>query len=91
MPLYPMLDNYDVTDSSHQITDNRVWNREANEKAWQMYLGEEAKGDVSPGTFHGFENLIPAAEVSKKARNEYLEALNKALNGVPLRQARFLL
>ena len=48
MPLYPMIDDQNTTPSSHEITDNRVWNRSANVAAWRMYLGEDATGDVSP-------------------------------------------
>ncbi|MCF8565562.1 alpha/beta hydrolase [Alicyclobacillus tolerans] len=48
MPLYPMIDDRNVTPSSREITDNRVWNRDANAAAWKMYLGEEAKDNVSP-------------------------------------------
>lgn len=47
MPLYPMLDNYDTTVSSQQIKDSRVWNRRANDNAWQMYLKENSKAEVS--------------------------------------------
>ena len=38
LPLYPQLDYTDTTDSSYQITDHRVWNRDANEFAWRAYL-----------------------------------------------------
>ncbi|MBR1579326.1 MAG: alpha/beta hydrolase [Selenomonadaceae bacterium] len=38
MPLYPQLDYTDSTDSSYQITDHRVWNRDANQFAWRAYL-----------------------------------------------------
>ena len=38
MPLYPQLDYTDTTSSSYQITDHRVWNRDANEFAWRAYL-----------------------------------------------------
>lgn len=48
MPLYPMLDHHNSTESSYQITDARVWNRKANETAWELYLGDGAKESVSP-------------------------------------------
>lgn len=38
MPIYPQLDYTDTSESSRQITDHRVWNREANEFAWRAYL-----------------------------------------------------
>ncbi|MDN8588857.1 lipase [Chryseobacterium mucoviscidosis] len=49
MPLYPMLDNRNITPSSHEITEEgSIWNRTDNVAAWNMYLGEE--NDVS-GSF----------------------------------------
>ncbi|VBB08621.1 alpha/beta hydrolase fold-3 [Lucifera butyrica] len=130
MPLYPMLDDRNVTASSYQVTDGRVWNREDNVKAWGMYLGNGNGKKVSPyaaparatdlsglpptfimigeldvfrdevidyanrlmqagvptelhiypGCFHGFEIFIPQAEISKKAKSEYIGALTKAIN-----------
>ncbi|HHY64358.1 MAG TPA: alpha/beta hydrolase, partial [Clostridiaceae bacterium] len=43
MPLYPMIDDRNITPSSYEITkDNcpRAWNRELNIIAWRMYLGD---------------------------------------------------
>lgn len=48
MPLYPMLDDRNVTPSSHEISHPAVWNRANNLAAWKMYLGEQANGEVSP-------------------------------------------
>jgi acetyl esterase/lipase len=49
MPLYPMLDNRNITPSSHEITEEgSIWNRTDNVAAWNMYLGEE--NDVSGGS-----------------------------------------
>jgi acetyl esterase/lipase len=39
MPLYPMIDDRNITPSSHEMTDSRVWNRESNILAWANYLG----------------------------------------------------
>ena len=47
MPLYPMLDYTDTTESSYQITDHRAWNRDANEFAWQAYIGSD-RSNVEP-------------------------------------------
>ena len=45
----PMLDDRNVTPSSREITDPRVWNREANLFGWRAYVGKNAGGeDVSP-------------------------------------------
>ncbi|MDF2651921.1 MAG: alpha/beta hydrolase, partial [Paenibacillus sp.] len=48
MPLYPMIDDRNVTPSSHEIIDPVVWNRANNLAAWKMYLSEHADGDISP-------------------------------------------
>ncbi|MCH1625816.1 alpha/beta hydrolase [Fredinandcohnia sp. SECRCQ15] len=48
MPLYPMIDHRNITPSSIEITDHRVWNRDYNIKAWELYLGAKQKGEVSP-------------------------------------------
>jgi acetyl esterase/lipase len=47
--IYPMLDDRNITPSSHTINDQRTWNREKNIFAWKAYLGDSAKdGNVSP-------------------------------------------
>lgn len=38
MPLYPMIDYSNVTASSHEATDDRLWSRRNNIEAWNMYL-----------------------------------------------------
>lgn len=51
MPLYPMLDDRNVTPSSYEINEEALptaWNRESNLVAWSMYLGDNGKGEVSP-------------------------------------------
>lgn len=49
MPLYPMLDDRNITFSSNEITDNlAVWYRSNNLAAWSMYLGESENGVISP-------------------------------------------
>jgi len=131
MPLYPMIDDRNTTPSSYEITDERaIWNRSCNLAGWSMYLGEQAKGEISPyaaparaenlaglpptytcvgqldpfrdetidyvarlaqagvdvefqmypGCFHGFDAIVPNAEVSRRARDGYIHALVKALN-----------
>ncbi|HHX75043.1 MAG TPA: alpha/beta hydrolase [Firmicutes bacterium] len=34
-----------------------------------------------PGCFHGFENFLPACNISKKANSDFLSALRQALHG----------
>ncbi len=47
--IYPMIDDRNVTPTSHAITDPRVWNRESNRLGWKAYLGRDGGGaDVSP-------------------------------------------
>ncbi|MBN2041443.1 MAG: alpha/beta hydrolase [Spirochaetes bacterium] len=47
--IYPMLDNRNVTHSSHTITDPRTWDRSKNLFAWEAYLGKDADPEnVSP-------------------------------------------
>lgn len=48
MPLYPMIDDRNMTPSSHEITHPAVWNRRNNLAAWSMYLGDGNREDVSP-------------------------------------------
>lgn len=129
MPLYPMLDFRNVTASSHEITDNRVWSRDNNIAAWEMYLASDDQESIScyaspslttqyeklpptytcvgeldpfrdetityvtslvlagvpvefhlyPGAYHSFERAVPDANISIHARQEYIQALAKAL------------
>ncbi len=47
--MYPMLDDRNVTASSHEILDERVWNRASNLAGWNAYLaGKAGSDDVSP-------------------------------------------
>jgi len=64
MPLYPMIDNRNITPSSLEITDNRaVWFKSNNIAAWKMYLGEIENGDIPqyavPSRADNFEGLPP--------------------------------
>lgn len=45
-PLYPMIDDRNITPSSYEFTDGRLWNRAKNEFGWEMYLGSLYKGEV---------------------------------------------
>ncbi len=47
--VYPMIDDRNTTRSAEAITDERVWNRDANLHGWDAYLAGNAGGDdVSP-------------------------------------------
>lgn len=44
MPLYPMLDDRMITESS-QNNDAPIWNTASNETAWKLYLGDSYQTD----------------------------------------------
>jgi acetyl esterase/lipase len=48
MLIYPMLDDRNETESSKQVTDIGIWDREMNIKAWDVYLGEGSGSDNVP-------------------------------------------
>lgn len=49
MPLYPMIDDRNITPSSYEITDPlAVWYRGNNIAAWEMYLGSHSNEEISP-------------------------------------------
>jgi acetyl esterase/lipase len=49
LPIYPMIDDRNITPSSYAITDPRVWNRQSNLLGWRAYLGQQpGSEDVSP-------------------------------------------
>ncbi len=63
-PLYPMIDDRNITPSSLEFTDERFWNRAKNEFGWEMYLGELYKGEVpiyaAPSRATDLSGLPPA-------------------------------
>jgi acetyl esterase/lipase len=47
--VYPMIDDRNVTASSHTIVDPKVWNRTANVVGWNAYLaGRAGADDIEP-------------------------------------------
>lgn len=131
MPLYPMIDDRNITFSSHEISDKRaVWYRSNNLAAWSVYLGESGDAEIPayaapsraetlaglpptymcvgeldpfrdetidyvmrlcqagvevefhlyPGCFHAFEHVVPNAEISRRAKSEYVNAAKRALS-----------
>lgn len=63
MPLYPMLDDRDATDSARE-NDAPVWNAASNALAWRLYLGAAYQtADVpvtaAPGRATQLQNLPP--------------------------------
>jgi acetyl esterase/lipase len=61
MPIYPMIDDRNETDSSHEITDIGIWDRAANIEAWAWYLGgKEADQYAAPARADDLAGLPPA-------------------------------
>lgn len=65
MPLYPMLDDRMLTESSKH-NDAPMWNTKSNECAWELYLGDLYQTDnlscyAAPGRLDDFSGLPPAA------------------------------
>jgi acetyl esterase/lipase len=54
MPLYPMINDYNNTPSSNEVTGNFIWNHDLNEKGWAMYLNGQN------GTEHVPEYAAPS-------------------------------
>jgi acetyl esterase/lipase len=128
-PLYPMIDDRNITPSSREFTDSRVWSRGKNLFAWEMYLGPAYGEEVSPygaparaedlnglpptytyigeldlfrdetldyvtrllqagvptefhiypGCFHGFDMFTSIADISRRAEDDFMAALKRAL------------
>jgi acetyl esterase/lipase len=61
MPIYPMLDDRNETESSHEITDIGIWDRSGNLEAWGWYLGgKEADQYAAPARAQDLTGLPPA-------------------------------
>jgi acetyl esterase/lipase len=45
-----------------------------------IQAGVPVEFHLYPGCFHGFEEYFPAAEISQRVRNGYMEALKRALS-----------
>lgn len=63
MPLYPMLDDRMITESS-QNNDAPIWNTQSNIAAWKLYLGEDFGTDnvskyASPARETDYSGLPP--------------------------------
>ena len=88
MPIYPMLDDRMITESS-QNNDAPMWNTKSNEIAWQMYLGEDYKTDkvskyAAPARETDYSDLPPTltyigtVEPFYDETNLYVDNLKKA-------------
>ncbi len=91
MPLYPMLDDRQQTQSSVEIKDRRVWNSIDNNAAWAMYLADTDPSNVpvyaAPARESDYSNLPPTytfigdLDPFRDETIEYVYNLTKA--GVP--------
>ena len=60
MPIYPMIDDTNTTDSSHEIADIGIWDRAGNIEAWSWYLGgKPADQYAAPARATNLEGLPP--------------------------------
>jgi len=63
LPLYPMIDYRNITASSYEITDDRIWSRKNNIEAWNMYLADlteqDDRGYASPLHAKSYAGLPP--------------------------------
>ncbi|WP_433306895.1 alpha/beta hydrolase [Actinoplanes sp. CA-030573] len=61
MPIYPMIDDTNTTDSSREIDDIGIWDRAGNIEAWSWYLGgKEADQYAAPARATDLSGLPPA-------------------------------
>jgi acetyl esterase/lipase len=91
--IYPMLDDRNVTPSSHAVTESRVWNRASNLFGWRAYLSKDPGADgvsayASPTRATDLSNL-PAAYIPVGSQDLFLDedtdyALRLARAGVPV-------
>lgn len=95
MPLYPMIDDRNITPSSYEINEEnlpKAWNREANKIAWEMYLGSNPPDEISyyaaPARAEDLTGLPPAYTCVGQLdpfRDETLEYVARlAQAGVPV-------
>lgn len=88
MPVYPMIDDRNVTHSSHEVTDVGIWDRAGNIQAWDWYLGgEPADHYAAPTRAKGLSGLPPAyidvgqVDMFRDENFDFAMRLNQA--GVP--------
>ncbi len=90
-PLCPMLDDRNVTPSSFEFTDKRMWSRAKNLFGWEMYLGDLCGKDIPlyaaaarAGDYSGLPptyTYVGALDLFRDETTEYVSRLNQA--GVP--------
>lgn len=91
MPIYPMIDHRQQTESARTMTTAPVWDTKNNKFAWELYL-RNIKGEVpsyaSPSLNTDFKNMPPTIsfvgdlEPFKDETLNYVEELKK--EGIPV-------
>lgn len=85
--LCPMIDDRNVSVSSHSITDERVWNRHSNINGWRAYLGDSIEAPSAYAAATRAEDLsgLPPAYIGVGSvdafvdeNTDYAERLNAA-------------
>ena len=60
LPIYPMIDDRNITKSSREIVNFKIWDRAANLQAWKWYLGKlPADQYAAPARAQNLELLPP--------------------------------
>lgn len=88
MPIYPMLDDRNVTPSSKEITDVGIWDRAGALEAWDWYLaGQNADQYAAPARAEDLSGLPPTyidvgqMDMFRDENAEFVMRLSQA--GVP--------
>ena len=90
--IYPMLDDRNITPSSHSVQHPKMWNRRSNIAAWSAFLGKPAGSEgvspyASPARHDDLSGLPPAfiivgeLDLFVDENIEYAQRLTRA--GVP--------
>ena len=88
MPIYPMIDDRNVTHSSREVTEVGIWDRAGNLEAWECYLGgKPADQYAAPTRATDLRNLPPTfidvgqVDMFRDENFDFAMRLNQA--GVP--------
>jgi acetyl esterase/lipase len=61
MPIYPMIDDRNETESTHEVTEVGIWDRAGNREAWDWYLGGKPADEyAAPARAKDVSSLPPA-------------------------------
>ena len=91
--MIPVVDNRHTTQSSFEITDSRVWNRQLSKRVWDCYLStvDEIAPDYAVPATAGDLSYLPSAFISiencdllRDEGIEYAQRLMQAGNSTEL-------